>query len=310
RPTPCWPAPTSRSTSAAASAPCPPSRSPATTASCPVPGPPATAPPSPTSPPRSPAPPPARRRSTRCGRPSTWPRTSSASCADSRWRSTGTRTSARSPRWGPARAWRTPARSSCAARPPGSCTARTTCGRCRPSTARSVSPWPGPRRCPSAASSSPPGRSRAPAPPSAPPPPAPSTSSPRRRPPRREARARSAGLDQPRLVGEDHRLHPVAQVELGQHLSDVRLDRRLGDDEPLGDLPVRQALGDELEHLALTCRQTRQGRVVRPGGLLLGRGGQPLPEELEHPPGDPRGDDGIAAGDGADRGDERLGRGV
>ena len=32
-------------------------------------------------------------------------------------------------------------------------------------------------------------------------------------------------------MGEDHRLHAVAQAELAEQVGDVRLDRRLGDDE-------------------------------------------------------------------------------
>ena len=45
-----------------------------------------------------------------------------------------------------------------------------------------------------------------------------------------------AGLRQPALVGEDHRLDPVAQAELHQDALDVRLDRRLLDDELGRDL--------------------------------------------------------------------------
>jgi hypothetical protein len=35
----------------------------------------------------------------------------------------------------------------------------------------------------------------------------------------------------PKLIGEDHRLHPVARAELGEDSLDVGLDRGLLDDE-------------------------------------------------------------------------------
>src|SRR6516225_6211161 len=54
----------------------------------------------------------------------------------------------------------------------------------------------------------------------------------------RGARLRSHG-HQPRLVGEDHRLHPVAGADLGQHPADVLLDGGLGQHEIPGDLRVR-----------------------------------------------------------------------
>jgi hypothetical protein len=37
------------------------------------------------------------------------------------------------------------------------------------------------------------------------------------------------------------RLHSVPRVELGQHVPDVGLDGALLDDEPFGDLGIRQA---------------------------------------------------------------------
>lgn len=43
------------------------------------------------------------------------------------------------------------------------------------------------------------------------------------------------------LVGEDHCLRPVPEVELGEDPGDVRLDRLLGEEEPIGDLAVGQA---------------------------------------------------------------------
>ena len=62
---------------------------------------------------------------------------------------------------------------------------------------------------------------------------------------------RSAGRDEAGLVGVDHRLHAVAEVELLEDAGDVRLRRRLGDDELLADLRVRQAAREQVEDLVL-----------------------------------------------------------
>ena len=76
------------------------------------------------------------------------------------------------------------------------------------------------------------------------------------------------------------------------------------DDEPLGDLGVGQALGHEQQHLPFAVGERRQPRlVVGPGGELPG-------EPVEQPPGDPRRDHGVAAGDRPDRGQQLLGRRV
>jgi hypothetical protein len=40
------------------------------------------------------------------------------------------------------------------------------------------------------------------------------------------------------ITPEDHRLHAVAQPELGEHVRDVRLHRAAADHEPPGDLGV------------------------------------------------------------------------
>lgn len=40
-------------------------------------------------------------------------------------------------------------------------------------------------------------------------------------------------------------LHPGSEAELGQDVGDVGVDRVAGQEEPLGDLPVGEALGDE-----------------------------------------------------------------
>src|SRR3954453_16482861 len=65
----------------------------------------------------------------------------------------------------------------------------------------------------------------------------------------------AAGPHQPRLVGEHHKLCPVAGVELDHRTADVGLGRRWADDEALGDLVVSEPVSDECDHLALSCGQ-------------------------------------------------------
>jgi hypothetical protein len=45
-----------------------------------------------------------------------------------------------------------------------------------------------------------------------------------------------------------------ARLQLGEQVSHVRLDRLLREEEPVTDLTVHQALGDQLEHLDLAGR--------------------------------------------------------
>ena len=71
------------------------------------------------------------------------------------------------------------------------------------------------------------------------------------------------------FVGEDDCLHPVAQLEFGEHPSDVGLDGRLGKAKLKGDLKVGQAEGDLAEHLAFAVGQPGQPRV-RVVPLLVG----------------------------------------
>src|SRR6266508_3912363 len=54
-----------------------------------------------------------------------------------------------------------------------------------------------------------------------------------------------AGANDAGLVGEDDRLHAVAQVELAEDVRDVRLDGVLGDDELPRDLGIRESARDE-----------------------------------------------------------------
>jgi hypothetical protein len=66
------------------------------------------------------------------------------------------------------------------------------------------------------------------------------------------------------LIGEHHRLDPVAELELGQQVGDVALDGGVADEQLGGDLGIGQAPGDELEDLLLA--------VGEPGDRLGGAG--------------------------------------
>ena len=79
-----------------------------------------------------------------------------------------------------------------------------------------------------------------------------------------------AGADEASLIGEDHRLDPVAQAELGQDPADVGLDRAFAEIEPGGDAPVGQAARDEPEHLALPFGQDVEALVLSALGGLSG----------------------------------------
>src|SRR6187551_3093651 len=57
------------------------------------------------------------------------------------------------------------------------------------------------------------------------------------------------------LVGEDDRLDAVAQAELLEDVRDVRLHRRVADEELLADLGVRKAVRDQAKDLLLARRQ-------------------------------------------------------
>jgi hypothetical protein len=95
-------------------------------------------------------------------------------------------------------------------------------------------------------------------------------------------------------------LDAVAQAELLEDVRHVGLDRRVADDQPLGDLGVREVLGDQAEDVELAC-----GEVVD----RLGRSGtrqlREAPDDLLR---DRRGEQGVAGGDGPQRGDQLLGR--
>ena len=67
----------------------------------------------------------------------------------------------------------------------------------------------------------------------------------------RVAPGRTRPAHEPRLVGVDDRLHPVAQAELHEHPPDVGLHRGLAHDQLGADLGVVAAPADQLEHLLL-----------------------------------------------------------
>ena len=85
-----------------------------------------------------------------------------------------------------------------------------------------------------------------------------------------------ARLDKSRFVGGDHGLGAVADIELHQHRGDVALHRLAADEQLVGDLDVRQALGHQLQHILLPRSE--------PGDVLthLGRGLAGPGELLDH----------------------------
>ena len=74
---------------------------------------------------------------------------------------------------------------------------------------------------------------------------------------------------QPLADGIEHRLSAVIDVEFGKDIVDVVLDCFFADAKPLGDLLVRETLGDQGEHLLLAG-----GEAVEDEGLLTGWGGE------------------------------------
>src|SRR5699024_8981440 len=155
----------------------------------------------------------------------------------------------------------------------------------------------------------------------------------------------SVPADESGFVGEDDGLDAVADLEFHEDASDVGLDRRLSEEEPLSDLGVAQPLGDEHEHLpfarsqrlqaagrglveqvrrrvdrCVRCRATGLGRP----GVRAGRGVMPSPGTagwstgaeagqqfvVEQASGRRGGDDGSPVDDGADRVEQHLGQSV
>jgi hypothetical protein len=118
------------------------------------------------------------------------------------------------------------------------------------------------------------------------------------------AAARTAPrTDEPRLVGEDDRLHPVAELELRQQPRHVFLHGGLAEDRGGGDLGVRQALRDQPEHVPLALGEHLHLRRRGPG-LRAGD------EVLDQPPRDRRREQRFPAVDRAHCRDEVLRRNV
>ena len=74
-------------------------------------------------------------------------------------------------------------------------------------------------------------------------------------------------------------MHPVPQMQLGEDAGHVGLDGGLAEEEPLGDLGVGQAAGDQPEHFGLTV-----GQLAELGWALAGK--LAADELLQEPPGD------------------------
>jgi len=135
--------------------------------------------------------------------------------------------------------------------------------------------------------------------------------------------------DEPRLVGEDHGLDAVAQLELGQAVGDVGLDGGLADEQLSRDLGIAQPTPYEDEDLVLAPGQPVElacmlavcrGRAVRL--RLTSRrwcpGNRPACHDrrattrhlLDDPAGDLRREEGMAAADDAHGVDEPVGLAV
>ncbi len=59
----------------------------------------------------------------------------------------------------------------------------------------------------------------------------------------------------PVSVGEDDKLGPVPSAEFCEQASDVGFDGGGGEHQCLGNFLVRQAAGDEFEHIEFACGQ-------------------------------------------------------
>jgi hypothetical protein len=102
----------------------------------------------------------------------------------------------------------------------------------------------------------------------------------------------------PRLVGEDDRLDPVAQVQFVEDVRDVGLGSVLGKDKLGGDLRVREPAGDQRQHLELSWGQLGERRRRLPRRAV----GEPF----DQPPGDGRREQRRTDGDDPDPGDQVL----
>ena len=81
------------------------------------------------------------------------------------------------------------------------------------------------------------------------------------------------GSDEAGLVRRDHRLDPVAQAELGQHVADVGLHR------VLADRPARWR-SRRWTGRARAARSVSRSRAVRTSSAAAGRGARPVAREV------------------------------
>ena len=72
------------------------------------------------------------------------------------------------------------------------------------------------------------------------------------------AGARPARAHQARFIGQHHKLHAVAGTEPEHHPGDMRLGRQRAYHQPLRDLVIGQARGDQRQHLCLAFGEGRQ----------------------------------------------------
>ena len=85
----------------------------------------------------------------------------------------------------------------------------------------------------------------------------------------REASALVHGAQE--LGGEHGRLGAALESELGQDAGDVVLHRLLGQEHPLADLAVGEALGDQAEQLQLLLGELGAARAPWPDRCAPGR---------------------------------------
>src|SRR5215211_5154849 len=67
-------------------------------------------------------------------------------------------------------------------------------------------------------------------------------------------------VDQPPLPGVDRNLCAVGEMQFAQDVAHVPLDRVLADDQLLGDLAVRHAVGDQAQDVQLAFGQFGEER--------------------------------------------------
>src|SRR4029450_10453244 len=71
---------------------------------------------------------------------------------------------------------------------------------------------------------------------------------------------RIAGTHEPGLVGQDDRLHAVAELQLAEDARDVTLDGRFAQKQPVGKLGVRKPLREELQDFQLALGEGIESR--------------------------------------------------